>query len=126
MREVVEYGGLGGPSPLVVGSPTQVADELQAWMTETDIDGFNLAYVVTPETFTDFVELVVPELQRRGVYKSEYRPGSLREKLYGPGRARLTDDHPAARFRFRPSDEISDVGPAESLPSGKSAERRAV
>jgi long-chain alkane monooxygenase len=123
VRDVVEYGGLGGPSPVVVGSPTQVADELQAWMDETDIDGFNLAYVVTPETFSDFVELVVPELQRRGVYKSEYRPGSIREKLFGPGRARLSDDHPGAKFRFRPSAEISDAVPAESLASGKSAER---
>jgi len=108
---------------VVVGSPAQVADELQAWMDGTDIDGFNLAYVVTPETFSDFVELVVPELQRRGVYKSEYRPGSIREKLFGPGRARLSDDHPGAKFRYRPSDEISDAVPAESLASGKSAER---
>lgn len=88
---------------IVVGSPTSVADQLESWVNETDIDGFNLAYAVTPETFSDFVEFVVPELQRRGIYKREYREGTLREKLYGPGRARLGDDHPAARYRHRSS-----------------------
>jgi alkanesulfonate monooxygenase len=52
-----------------------------------------------PETFTDFVDLVVPELQRRRRYKRDYAPGTLREKLYGQGRARLGADHPAVRFR---------------------------
>ncbi len=72
---------------------------MQDWVAQTDVDGFNLAYAVTPETFADFVELVVPELQRRGVYKTEYAPGTLREKLYGAGRARLPTTHPAARVR---------------------------
>ena len=64
-----------------------------------DVDGFNLAYAVTPETFSDFVDLVVPELQRRGRYKLDYASGTLREKPYGPGRARLGSHHLAARFR---------------------------
>jgi hypothetical protein len=54
---------------------------------------------VTPESFEDFVELIVPELQRRGVYKTDYRAGTLREKLFGPGRARLATPHPAARYK---------------------------
>ena len=90
---------IGGRGPVVVGSPSEIAEELIAWVEETDVDGFNLAYAVTPETFLDFVELVVPELQSRGRYKLEYAPGTLREKLYGTGRARLGTDHPAARFR---------------------------
>jgi hypothetical protein len=69
-------------------------------MDDTDVDGFNLAYAVTPESFSDFVELVVPELQRRGVYKRDYAPGTLREKLYGRG-SRLPQNHPAARFRVQ-------------------------
>jgi alkanesulfonate monooxygenase len=84
---------------VVVGGPERVADEMLSWMEETGIDGFNLAYAVTPETFVDFVDLVVPELQARGVYKTEYQPGTLREKLYGPGRARLPASHPAAKVR---------------------------
>jgi len=84
---------------MVVGSPVEVSEELIAWVKETDVDGFNLGYAVTPETFADFVDLVVPELQRRGCYKLDYAPGTLREELYGLGRARLGGDHLAARFR---------------------------
>ncbi len=98
VREIAEFGGIGGLGPVVVGSPERVADELQAWVEETDIDGFNLAYAVTPETFADIVDLLVPELQRRGVYKQEYAPGTLREKLFGRG-PRLEAPHPAAGYR---------------------------
>jgi FMN-dependent oxidoreductase (nitrilotriacetate monooxygenase family) len=99
VREIAKHAAIGGRGPVVVGSPAEVAEELIAWVEETDVDGFNLAYAVTPETFLDFVDLVVPELQKRGRYKLGYAPGTLREKLYGAGRARLGVDHPAARFR---------------------------
>lgn len=99
VRELAQKVGIGGRSPVLVGAPGQIADALIAWADETGVDGFNLAYVVMPETFRDFVDLVVPELQKRGRYKREYRPGTLREKLYGQGRARLPDSHPAARYR---------------------------
>jgi hypothetical protein len=79
-------GGIGGFGPLVVGSAQTVADELQSWVEETDVDGFNLAYAVTHETFRDVVELLVPELQKRGVFKQEYREGTLRENCLAPGR----------------------------------------
>ena len=101
--EIARHAGIGGRGPVIVGSYLDVADEFEAWMRDTGIDGFNLAYAVTPETFTDIVDLVVPELQRRGVYKTAYAPGTLREKLYGPGRARLPDSHPAARVRPAPT-----------------------
>jgi alkanesulfonate monooxygenase len=99
VREIAKHAAVGGRGPVVVGSPEEVADELIAWVEETDVDGFNLAYAVMPETFADFVDLVVPELQRRGRYKRDYAPGTLREKFYGRGRARLGVDHPAVRFR---------------------------
>jgi hypothetical protein len=54
--------------------------------------------VITPGTFADFIEHVVPELQRRGAYKTEYRPGTLREKLFGRG-PRLPQTHRAAQYR---------------------------
>jgi FMN-dependent oxidoreductase (nitrilotriacetate monooxygenase family) len=100
VREVANWVGIGGLGPVVVGSPGQVADEMQGWVEETDVDGFNLAYAVTHETFRDFVDLVVPELQRRGVYKKEYRSGTLREKLFGHG-AHLNEEHPGASYRIR-------------------------
>jgi FMN-dependent oxidoreductase (nitrilotriacetate monooxygenase family) len=99
IREIAKHAAIGGRGPVLVGSPEQIADELIAWVEETDVDGFNLAYAVTPEAFADFVDLVVPELQRRGRYKLDYAPGTLREKLYGCGRKFLGADHPAAKFR---------------------------
>jgi alkanesulfonate monooxygenase SsuD/methylene tetrahydromethanopterin reductase-like flavin-dependent oxidoreductase (luciferase family) len=98
VRELAEHVAIGGRGPVLVGGPKEVADQLIAWVEETDIDGFNLAYAVMPETFTDFIQLVVPELQRRGVYKRDYRPGTLREKFFGAG-ARLPSSHPGARHR---------------------------
>ena len=99
LAEVAEHNALGGKGPVFVGTPEQIADAMQDWVEQTDIDGFNLSYVLLPESHADFVDLVVPELQRRGVYKNEYATGTLREKLYGKGHARLSSDHPAASFR---------------------------
>jgi alkanesulfonate monooxygenase len=98
-RKVARHAAIGGRGPVIVGSATEVATALQRWVAETDVDGFNLAYAITPETFEDIADLVVPVLQERGAYKRDYAPGTLREKLYGPGRARLGADHPAARVR---------------------------
>ena len=98
VREVAEWVGIGGFGPLLVGSASTVADAMERWIADTGIDGFNLAYVVTPETFADVADLLVPELQRRGRYKTAYRPGTLREKLFGAG-PRLVAPHPAAARR---------------------------
>ncbi|MFG1396080.1 LLM class flavin-dependent oxidoreductase [Roseixanthobacter pseudopolyaromaticivorans] len=98
VREVAEHVGIGGVGPVFVGDPAQVADALEAFADATGIDGFNLAYVVAPETFADIADLLVPELQRRGRYKRAYAPGTLREKLTGGG-PRLAAPHPAAAHR---------------------------
>ncbi|MDQ0456347.1 LLM class flavin-dependent oxidoreductase [Rhizobium paknamense] len=98
IRELAEWGSIGGMGPVVVGSPQTVADELQHWVEDTGVDGFNLAYAVTPETFETIVDLLVPELQARGVYPKAYRPGTLREKLFGKG-PYLAENHPANRYR---------------------------
>ena len=97
VREVAEHVSIGGIGPVVVGSPATVADALEAWIDDTDLDGFNLTYAVRPETFVSVVDLLVPELQRRGRYKRAYAEGTLREKLFG--HARLTTPHPATRYR---------------------------
>ena len=67
-------------------------------MDETGIDGFNLTYTVVPESVTEFVDLIVPELQSRGVYKTAYAKGTLREKLFGKG-PRLQAPHKGVTFR---------------------------
>lgn len=96
--EVAEHLAIGGSGPVIVGSPLEVADEMQRWVEDTGIDGFNLAYTVAPESICDFVDLVVPELQQRGAYKTEYKAGTLREKLFHAS-PRLQQPHPAAKFR---------------------------
>ena len=100
IRELAEHQSLGGRGPVFVGSAAQVADQMMEWMDETDIDGFNLAYVIAHDTYRDIVDYAVPELQRRGVYPTAYAPGTLREKLTG-GRPRLATPHPGAGFRYR-------------------------
>ncbi|MBB2941330.1 FMN-dependent oxidoreductase (nitrilotriacetate monooxygenase family) [Actinoplanes lutulentus] len=100
-RAIAEFVGVGGGGPVIVGSPATVADELERWAEESGVDGFNIADPVPPVTFRDFVELAVPELQRRGLTRTEYEGTTLRESFYGAGETRVRDDHPAAAYRFR-------------------------
>ena len=86
VRDLLADMALGGRYPALVGSAAQVADELESWVAETGIDGFNLARTVTPECYEDFIDLVIPELQSRGSYKTAYADGTLRERVRrGPG-----------------------------------------
>ena len=98
-RDIADFIGIGGAGPTIVGSPATVADELIGWMVETGITGYNLANAVRYQDIADFIELVVPELQRRGVVQTSYEGSTLREKLYGVGASRLRPDHPGARHR---------------------------
>lgn len=99
VREVAEHVSIGGIGPIVAGSPAHVADQLESWVDETGVDGFNLVYAVRPETFVDVVDHLVPELQRRGRYKTRYAEGTLRNKLFGHG-DRLAAPHHAAQHRW--------------------------
>jgi FMN-dependent oxidoreductase (nitrilotriacetate monooxygenase family) len=105
LRDLAKYVGIGGAGPVLVGTPEQIADTFEEWV-EAGVDGFNLAYAITPGTFADFVDGVVPVLQKRGLMQKEYQEGTLREKLYGKGRARLRNDHPAATYRLQKSSPI--------------------
>jgi FMN-dependent oxidoreductase (nitrilotriacetate monooxygenase family) len=98
VARILKENALGGRYPALVGSPVQVADALQAWVEETGLDGFNLTRTVTPESYEDFIDLVIPELQRRGLYKTEYADGSLRNKLFAEG-DRLPAEHSGAGWR---------------------------
>jgi FMN-dependent oxidoreductase (nitrilotriacetate monooxygenase family) len=105
--DLASLSHIGARAPFVVGSPQDVADELADWAETTDIDGFNLVRLVAPESLEAFVDLVVPELQSRGIYKSAYSQGTLREKLF-PGRgALLHGTHPGAQFRHGRINTIS-------------------
>jgi hypothetical protein len=113
---LAKYVGIGGAGPVLVGTPEQIADTFEEWV-EAGVDGFNLAYAITPGTFVDFIDGVVPVLQKRGLMQKEYQEGTLREKLYGPGRARLREDHPAATYRVQKSGLIktSPIALAKAL-----------
>lgn len=99
VRDVIEHVGIGGAGPVVVGTPESVADKIEDWFEKTDVDGLNVAFAISPGDFEDIADMLVPELTRRGRYKSEYAKGTLREKLFGGGRARLDAPHPAAGYR---------------------------
>ena len=66
---------------VLVGSAVQVADDMQAWMEAGAADGFNICPPVLPIALDDFAELVLPELRRRGLFRSEYEAATLRQNL---------------------------------------------
>ena len=70
---------------------------MEEWVNEVGIDGFNISYVVTPGTFEDFVDHVVPILQERGLVQKEYKGGTLRNNLFGYDR--LPEHHTAGGYR---------------------------
>ncbi len=98
--DISNYIGIGGIHPTLVGSPQSVADQLEAFADASGVDGFNLAYAISPGSFEDFVRWVVPELQARGrMRRADGSSLTLRERLQGDGQRRLRDDHPGTRFR---------------------------
>ncbi|MDB5432995.1 MAG: nitrilotriacetate monooxygenase component [Caulobacter sp.] len=93
IRELAaRVGSYGGPA--FVGTAQTIADEMQQWLEEEACDGFNIMFPYLPEGLDDFVGKVVPELQARGLFRTEYEGATLRENL---GLAR-----PANRF-FEPA-----------------------
>lgn len=99
-RQIADEMALSARNLLIAGSVGQVVAELSDWMEKTGIDGFNIARLIMPDSLNDFIELIVPELQERGLCKRDYREGTLREKLFGAAPI-LAEPHPAARARSR-------------------------
>jgi hypothetical protein len=84
---------------ILVGDAADVAEQIAAIVEETDLDGFNYTPFVTPGSYVDMVDLVVPELQRMGLVRTTRETGTFRERLFGPGNARLPRNHRGAQFR---------------------------
>ncbi|RKQ37977.1 LLM class flavin-dependent oxidoreductase [Oceanobacillus halophilus] len=97
LREAVQNHGLGNGTVKFIGTPEQIADKLETWAIEGDADGFNIAQSYSLETFREFVDHVVPELQKRGIYRTEYKGKTLRENLFETGNPHLPDNHPARK-----------------------------
>ena len=75
-------GRLGGYSGLaMVGTPTMIADQMEEWLMNGACDGFNVMFPYLPGGLDDFVDQVVPELQRRGIFRTDYEGRTLRENL---------------------------------------------
>lgn len=133
-KEVANLIKLGGLGPVIVGGPQSIVDQLQGWVTEAGVDGFNLAYTLAPGSMQDFIRLVIPLLQEQGkTWKDypttssvpswpdgkspiDYQAGSgfgvdevlgltARETIYGVGQRRLKDDHYGSQFKWKAGEE---------------------
>ena len=98
IRQLYEWVATARGHWTIVGTPAQVADQLQAWFDNEAADGFNVLPPVLPGSLDDFVELVIPELQRRGIFRTEYEGSTLRENL---GLARPENQFAARRDAAR-------------------------
>ncbi|KAJ5769813.1 uncharacterized protein N7511_001864 [Penicillium nucicola] len=110
----ITVGGLGATP---VGTAAQVADYMERWVEEADVDGFNLAYVVKPGSFKDIIDLLIPELRRRGLFWDDYAvpKGTYRENLYAqPGQSGPREDHPASKYRWNAGVDASDAAIPEN------------
>lgn len=92
VREILWKLGGGRGHRTFVGTPEQVADDLELWFTHGAADGFNVMPAVLPSGLETFIETVVPILQQRGLFRTEYAGSTLREHYGLP-----TDTSPAAR-----------------------------
>lgn len=102
-KAIIEEIKISGSGPAVIGTVSEVADEIQNWVDVSDIDGFNFAYTVLPEYFEDVVHKLLPELRRRGLAPEDYVEGfgdtlTFREQLFG--QKTLDSSHPAAGLNW--------------------------
>jgi long-chain alkane monooxygenase len=93
---VEDLGRLQGRSSRIVGTPGSIADRLAQWR-DAGVDGINVVNATIPGSYDIFIDHVMPVLQARGLAQREYATGTLRKKLFGSDR--VSDAHPAARYR---------------------------
>jgi hypothetical protein len=101
----------------VVGTPQQIADELAAWR-DAGVDGINVMDIPSHSALWEFADRIAPVLQARGLMKTEYEAGTLREKLLGAG-PRLPTGHPARADQAGAA--FWEVGPDRQADSQKAS-----
>lgn len=84
IRQIGRVLGMSQGHRVAYGTPRQLADDMQEWLEAEACDGFNLLFAHYPKPLEDFVTLVVPELQRRGIFRTEYEGSTLRANLGVP------------------------------------------
>lgn len=98
VRDLAEFVAIGGRGPVICGSPTTVVDELERWIRESGVDGFNISAAVRPADLERFARFVTPELRRRGLL-AETAPGTTLREAFGGQSPHLADDHRGASYR---------------------------
>ncbi|KAL6362206.1 hypothetical protein LRP88_04283 [Fusarium phalaenopsidis] len=101
IADEMKTGGLG---VTIVGTPEHVADELERWVREADVDGFNFAYALMPRTFEKIIDFLLPVLRNRGLFWEGYEVpgGTYRENIWArKGAARPPYDHSAAKYHWK-------------------------
>lgn len=81
VRELLGYLNAGGGHLTLIGTPEEIVDVMEDWFEEGVADGFNLMPPTLPGSLEDFVELIVPEMQKRGIYRKKYETYTFREHL---------------------------------------------
>ena len=98
IRQIARKLANTGAMPTVGGTAVDVADQLEAFFVAGALDGYNLMFPLLPDDWNNFAEQVVPELQRRGLVRQDYEPGTLRDRL---GLARPANRFAVARDAHR-------------------------
>lgn len=96
IKDLANYFAFGGIGSLTIGTPEQIADKMELLVDEAGVDGFNISYILRPDTYHDFVNLVVPILKERGRLKTDSGNGTFRDKLFKKG-SHLNDAHPGKK-----------------------------
>jgi len=81
VRQLAQHVGGAFGSLEMIGTPATIADQMEEWLASEGSDGFNVMFPYLPQGLDDFVDRVVPELQRRGLFRREYEGATLRENL---------------------------------------------
>jgi alkanesulfonate monooxygenase SsuD/methylene tetrahydromethanopterin reductase-like flavin-dependent oxidoreductase (luciferase family) len=81
IRDLYKVAAAGSTGWYLVGTPKELVDILEQWFTQGAADGFNICPAILPTGLDDFVELVLPEIRARGLFRTEYEGVTLRENL---------------------------------------------
>lgn len=118
-KNIAEYLSVGGLQAKLIGSPTTVADQLERWVDITDVDGFNVIHITNPGCFEDMAEYLIPELRRRGRFRSHVEKEGATAREVFIGSKRLPDDHPGSKYKWRAGEDIPQYQKEEQLKSSE-------